>query len=54
MLDEETLRRVRTDLGRHAEVFEDPGSYLDGVEDALDVLRRLVDDAEPRRPALGQ
>lgn len=41
--------RLRRRLRGHAHLFEDPSSYVDGVEDALDWCERLltVEDGEP-------
>jgi hypothetical protein len=53
MIESEDLQRVRSQLAPRAELFEDPRTYLDGVEDALDTLQGLDDDpveaGEPRR-----
>jgi hypothetical protein len=41
MIDAETMERVRLQLSSRAELFEDPQTYLDGVEDALGSLQSL-------------
>jgi hypothetical protein len=41
MIDAETMERVRMQLSSRAELFEDPRTYLDGVEDALGSLHAL-------------
>jgi hypothetical protein len=41
MIETEALERVREQLSSRAELFEDPRTYLDGVEDALDSLQAL-------------
>jgi hypothetical protein len=43
MIEIEALERVRLQLSSRAELFEDPRTYLDGVEDALDSLQALDD-----------
>jgi hypothetical protein len=48
MIDAETMDRVRLQLSSRAELFEDPQTYLDGVEDALGSLQALELD-EPAR-----
>lgn len=42
------LRRLRQRLRGNAHFFEDPASYVDGVEDALELVERTVagEDAE--------
>jgi hypothetical protein len=44
MIDAETMERVRLQLSSRAELFEDPQTYLDGVEDALGSLQSLALD----------
>lgn len=37
-----TVARLRRRLRGHAHFFEDPASYVDGVEDALELVERAV------------
>jgi hypothetical protein len=37
-----TVSRLRRRLRGHAQLFEDPASYVDGVEDALELVERAV------------
>jgi hypothetical protein len=45
--------RTRRRLRDHAHLFEDPASYVDGVEDALELVERVVidEDADIGPPA---
>jgi hypothetical protein len=42
VLTEEDLARLRLQLMRHADLFEDPGAYAAGVEDALAAVGTIV------------
>ena len=41
------LRTIRARLLRQSAVFDDPRSYVAGVEDALDAVGRDLDDPGP-------
>lgn len=45
----EELQQVRRELQDHAPLFEDPRTYLAGVNDGVDALQRLLKD----QPQLG-
>jgi hypothetical protein len=38
---------IRDKLLDRAHVFEDPGSYVAGVDDALEIVQALEEDEEP-------
>ena len=55
MIHRDRLAQVRDALAGRAAVFDDPDAYLDGVDDALELLDEVsapeptTDDARPQR-----